>query len=92
MSDLAMNRGMTDVPSPRPHLDGKPHVWGAVAFLLVLVAGLGFTAFSIFSDISEVGEQPLAIGAFVLLTIALLIALGFEFVNGFTTRPTPSLP
>src|SRR5258708_7211154 len=26
---------------------------------------------------------PVAIGAFVLLGIALLIALGFEFVNGF---------
>ncbi len=83
MSDLTLNRGMTDVPSPRPHLDGKPHTWGAVAFLLVLVAGLGFTAFSIFNDINNVGEQPLAIGAFVLLGIALLIALGFEFVNGF---------
>src|SRR6188472_2773864 len=30
-----------------------------------------------------VGEAPLAIGAFVLLGVALLIALGFEFVNGF---------
>jgi inorganic phosphate transporter, PiT family len=27
--------------------------------------------------------EPLAIGAFVLLGIALMIALGFEFVNGF---------
>jgi len=26
---------------------------------------------------------PVAVGAFVLLGIALLIALGFEFVNGF---------
>jgi len=83
MSDTTINRGMTDVASPRPHLDGKPHVGGAIAFLLVLVAGLGYTAFSISNDISNVGEQSLAIGAFVLLGIALLIALGFEFVNGF---------
>ena len=83
MSDMAMNRGMADVSSPRPHLDGKPHVGGAVAFLLVLVAGLGYAAFSIWNDISNVGEDNLAIGAFVLLGIALLIALGFEFVNGF---------
>jgi inorganic phosphate transporter, PiT family len=83
MSDRTINRGMTDVASPRPHLDGKPHVGGAIAFLLVLVAGLGYTAFSISNDISNVGEQSLAIGAFVLLGIALLIALGFEFVNGF---------
>ena len=29
------------------------------------------------------GAPPLALGAFVLLGLALLIALGFEFVNGF---------
>src|SRR5690242_5704969 len=33
--------------------------------------------------LSKVGEQHLAIGVFVLLGLALLIALGFEFVNGF---------
>jgi PiT family inorganic phosphate transporter len=83
MSDMAMNRGVADVSSPGPHLDGKPHVGGAVAFLLVLVAGLAYAAYSIANDISNVGEENLAIGAFVLLGIALLIALGFEFVNGF---------
>ena len=83
MSDMTMGHGMTDVPSPGPHLDGKPHAGGAIAFLLVLVAGLGYAAFSISTDISNVGEHNLAIGAFVLLGIALLIALGFEFVNGF---------
>jgi PiT family inorganic phosphate transporter len=83
MSDTTMTANLTDVSSPRPHLDGKPHLGGAIAFLLVLAAGLGYAAFSIFSDISNVGEQTLAIGTFVLLGIALLIALGFEFVNGF---------
>jgi len=34
-------------------------------------------------DINDVGEHTVATGAFVLLGIALLIALGFEFVNGF---------
>ena len=29
------------------------------------------------------GRQNLALGAFVLLAFALLIALGFEFVDGF---------
>src|SRR3984957_14802245 len=83
MSDTAINHAMTEVPSPRPHLDAKPHVGGAVAFLLVLVAGLAYAAYSIANDISNVGGENLAIGAFVLLGIALLIALGFEFVNGF---------
>jgi PiT family inorganic phosphate transporter len=83
MSGTTMNAGLAEVSSPRPHLEGKPHVGGAIAFLLVLAAGLGYAAFNIFSDLSGAGEQSLAIGAFVLLGIALLIALGFEFVNGF---------
>jgi inorganic phosphate transporter, PiT family len=83
MSDTTMNVGLAEASSPRPHLDGKPHIGGAIAFLLVLAAGLGYAAYNIFSDLSGAGEQSLAIGAFVLLGIALLIALGFEFVNGF---------
>src|SRR6201994_1195917 len=82
MSQTTMDE-VGGLPSPRPHLDGKPHTAGAIAFLVVLVAGLGYAAFSIYSDMAEAGENGLAIGAFVLLGIALLIALGFEFVNGF---------
>ncbi len=82
MSDVTMGGGFGDMQS-RPHLDKKPHAAGAIGFLLVLVAGLGYAAFSILSDIQSVGEHNLAIGAMVLLGIALLIALGFEFVNGF---------
>ena len=83
MSGTTMNAGLAQVSSPRPHLEGKPHIGGAIAFLLVLAAGLGYAAWNIFSDLSGAGEGTLAIGAFVLLGIALLIALGFEFVNGF---------
>jgi PiT family inorganic phosphate transporter len=78
-----MNGGLAEGASPRPHLDEKPHVAGAVVFLLVVAAGLGYAAFSISDDMDLAGEHGLAIGAFVLLGIALLIALGFEFVNGF---------
>jgi PiT family inorganic phosphate transporter len=82
MSDLTMNGDVAD-RSPRPHLDSQPHFACAIGFLLVLAAGLGYAAFSIASDIEGVGDHTLAVGAFVLLGIALLIALGFEFVNGF---------
>src|SRR6202020_1417685 len=99
MSDTTMNGDIADVASPRPHLDEKPHVGGAVIFLAVLVAGLGYAAFSISSDIASAGEHALAISALVMLGLALLIALGFEFVNGFhdtanavaTVIYTPSL-
>jgi inorganic phosphate transporter, PiT family len=78
-----MNGDLAGGPSPIPHLDEKPHIAGAIAFLLVLAAGIGYAAFNISNDLSLAKEHNLAIGAFVLLAIALLIALGFEFVNGF---------
>ncbi len=71
------------VDAPRPHLEKKAHPAGAIVFLAVLVAGLGYAAYSIATDMSVAGEHSLAIGTFVLLGLALLIALGFEFVNGF---------
>ena len=81
MSDLTMNGGV--VADSRPKLDHKPHKGGAIAFFLVLAAGLGYVAFSIVSDTSSVGETHIATGAIILLGLALVIALGFEFVNGF---------
>ena len=87
MSDATMDGRMVDggggMASSRPQLDRKPHAGGALAFLVVLLLGLGYAAFSIYSDVSDVGEHGLAVGALVLLGLALLIALGFEFVNGF---------
>ena len=83
MSDATMNGVLGGSESSRPLLDSKPHAGGAVIFLAVLVAGLGYAAYSIATDMSSVGEHNLAIGTLVMLGIALLIALGFEFVNGF---------
>jgi PiT family inorganic phosphate transporter len=65
-------------------LDGKVHPAGAFAFFLILVAGGAYAVFSIASDLRTYGGgEPIAVGAFLLLGLALLIALGFEFVNGF---------
>lgn len=54
---------------------------GTVLFLLALAAGVGYIAVEISRDMEGVpqrGAWPL-----LLLSLALLIALGFEFVNGF---------
>ena len=83
MSELTMDSGYAGAPAPRPKMDSKPHVAGAVVFFLVLLGGLGFTAYSVISDMDAAGGSTLATGAFVLLGLALVIALGFEFVNGF---------
>jgi PiT family inorganic phosphate transporter len=67
----------------RPHLDSKPSRATIGLFVLLLVSGLIYTAYSLSSDVSASGTQTTTYLPFVLLGIALLIALGFEFVNGF---------
>jgi PiT family inorganic phosphate transporter len=80
MAEAIVNRAGAEAAKPR--LDGETHVGGKIAFFLVLLAALGFTAWSILRDIGGAGEV-MAGGVFALLGLALLIALGFEFVNGF---------
>ena len=65
-----------------PHLDHKTSPMGAVVFFCLLAAGIGYGVHGLLDDIQSVHE-PLALGVFALLGLALLIALGFEFVNGF---------
>ena len=69
--------------SGRPNLDGGTHYAAIVIFFALLVIGLGFTLHGLTTDIDAAGTPPLAIGVFIMLGLALLIALGFEFVNGF---------
>jgi inorganic phosphate transporter, PiT family len=49
--------------------------------LIAMVVGLGFIAFHLIADLT--GAATGSAWAYALLAIALLIALGFEFVNGF---------
>lgn len=80
---MATMTATTDDHAPaRPKLDGELHPAGRWIFLAVMLAGLAYAGISILLDTRQVGE-PLAIGAFLFLGLALLIALGFEFVNGF---------
>ncbi len=61
----------------------KPGVLTMVVFFAVLGLGLLYTAFSLKQDMDELGTVVLTWTPFLLLGVALLIALGFEFVNGF---------
>ena len=67
----------------RPNLTTRPHIGGAVIFIILLGVGAGFVLNGLIGDIDAAHNPPVAVGVFVLLGIALLIALGFEFVNGF---------
>jgi len=72
------------LPAPaRPRLDHKPGAATWAVFAGLLLAGLAYTAWSIATDYAGSGEQATTIWPFILLGLALLIALGFEFVNGF---------
>jgi PiT family inorganic phosphate transporter len=67
----------------RPDMANRTGWIGAIVFIALLALGLGFTVHGLTGAIDESGTPPLAIGVFVMLGIALLIALAFEFVNGF---------
>lgn len=54
---------------------------GTLIFLLVVIAGLGYAGYQLATDLSQVRE--VRIFPYLLLGLALLVALAFEFVNGF---------
>ncbi len=67
----------------KPHLDHAIDPRAALIFLAILAGGLFYMAYSIYSDVSATGGGPTTILPFLLLGVAMVIALGFEFVNGF---------
>ena len=78
-----MNATLVATDRPRPNLDVGLGDIGLYGFLAVMVAALGFVGYSVYSDAVASGAQAITFLPFLLLFVALLIALGFEFVNGF---------
>src|SRR5262245_27911176 len=76
--------GELSLPAPsRPNLDTGFDVRQVIVFLGVLAAVLFFVGYSLYHDITTSHARTTSLLPFVLLGVALLIALGFEFVNGF---------
>ncbi len=67
----------------RPQLEKKTSALTVVVFCAVLALGLLFTAYSLMHDVNQLDTPVTTWTPFLLLGVALLIALGFEFVNGF---------
>src|SRR6516225_4382911 len=81
MTDLA---GTIDVAeSPKPKLDQPLNPLGLILFFGVMAAGFLFVAYSLYVDVGATGTVVTTYLPFLLLFVALVIALGFEFVNGF---------
>ncbi|MGO8955311.1 MAG: inorganic phosphate transporter [Rhodomicrobium sp.] len=81
MSDIAVPMPLQ--ASSKPDLNAKSGPATAIIFILLLAGGLLFTAYSLYQDVQETGVSITTYLPFLLLGVALLIALGFEFVNGF---------
>jgi inorganic phosphate transporter, PiT family len=84
MSEAAVLPGSIE-PAARkgPDLTGAINPLTGIIIGGVIAAVLLFVAYSIYSDIDAAGAKVTSYAPFLLLFVALLIALGFEFVNGF---------
>src|SRR3979411_986000 len=87
MTDFTLNQ-TTDQsgpvqPASKPNLDKGFNPLTMIVFFGILAAGLLFVAYSIYVDVNATGAKVTTYLPYLLLFVALLIALGFEFVNGF---------
>ena len=90
MTDFALNQNVSGTddggpiqPASRPNLDKGFNPLTMIIFFGILAAGLAFVAYSIYADVDATGTKVTSYLPYLLLLVALLIALGFEFVNGF---------
>src|SRR5213080_4967252 len=86
MTDMTLNSALGEAPvqpAARPNLDKGFNPLTMILFFGILAAGLLFVAYSIYADVDAPGAKITTYLPYILLFIALLIALGFEFVNGF---------
>jgi PiT family inorganic phosphate transporter len=84
MADAALHaQAVTGASGVRPSLDRGFDPRTALVFLGLLAAGLLFVAYSLYADVDASGTRTTTFLPYLLLFVALLIALGFEFVNGF---------
>src|SRR5467141_2171442 len=87
MTDFALNQttdeGAPVQPASKPNLDKGFNPLTKIGFFGILAAGLLFVAYSIYVDVNATGTKVTTYLPYLLLLVALLIALGFEFVNGF---------
>jgi len=83
MSDIALPGSIEPAKQGGPKLDHATNPLAIIIFMGVVGAAVLFAAYSIYSDIDAAGVKISSLLPFLLLFVALLIALGFEFVNGF---------
>ena len=84
MTDIAATIHAPDLrAADRPKLDTPANPLAMILFFGFLAAGILYMAYSLYADVDASGTQTMTFLPYLLLFVALLIALGFEFVNGF---------
>jgi PiT family inorganic phosphate transporter len=83
MSDVALPGSIEPARQKGPNLDGSLHPLTGILYLGVVAGVLLYVAYSIYADVDATGTRVTSYLSYLLLFVALLIALGFEFVNGF---------
>ena len=78
---VSIEQGQSTNPHIAQKLAGGPGRIGMAVFSIALVVGVGYAGSQLLRDLAEV--HPTSMLPFILLGVALLVALGFEFVNGF---------
>lgn len=80
---MSASGGASTPADGRPKLDHPVNPLAGIIFMGVIGAALLFVAYSLYVDVNETGTKVTTYLPYLLLFVALLIALGFEFVNGF---------
>ena len=82
MTDAALHVGAgSGTIAARPKLDRAMDPRTAIILLLVLAGGLLYVAYSLYADVDASGARTTTFLPYLLLFVALVIALGFEFVK-----------
>jgi PiT family inorganic phosphate transporter len=83
MSDVALTGSIGPAHRRGPNLDSGFRPLTGIIYTGVVAAVLLYVAYSIYVDVEDTDTKVTTFLPFILLFVALLIALGFEFVNGF---------
>jgi PiT family inorganic phosphate transporter len=84
MTSMTLDNSTGHAPDAgKPKLDAPKSLSALAFFAGIMTAGLAYMAYSLYQDISSAGTPATTWLPFILLGVAMLIALGFEFVNGF---------
>jgi PiT family inorganic phosphate transporter len=83
MSDFALPGSIEPAAHKGPNLGTGINPLQGIIYFGVIAAALLFVAYSIYSDVDATSTRVTSFLPYILLFVALLIALGFEFVNGF---------